>query len=240
MSEGYIARNPAKSRPLSSNVKRLMRLSRMEPQNPAVHKMQRQIQARDLMYCSLQGNVFMEAAAMGLKMDEFAPRYMNSQLAGVMDVSFSRAAGMETDALSNMLQIPLLLKSPATIVETLYWIDEIINNTREDENMSVALVHAVSDDTLRLPEALASLPEQAPPRVSQLEYAYWLGYLYRYECLMHEESSRMVYGAFSEKTMSRVYRELKKTDMMNESLPETAQRICEGLDRLLIEKIWKK
>lgn len=240
MSEGYIARNPAKSRPLSPNVKRLMRLSRMEPLNPAVQKVRRSFQARDLMYCNLQGNVFMEAAAMGFKMDEFAPRYMNSQLAGVIDVSFARAAGMEGDELSNMLKIPLLMKSPETIVETLYWIDEIIRESKADESMSVSLVRALTSHTPRLPAAIRELPEQAEPNVSYLEYAYWLGYIYRYECLMHEESSRMVYGAFPEKIMRRVYRELKKTRIMQGNLLEIAEQICEGLDNLLIEKIWKK
>ena len=240
MSEGYIARNPAKSRPLSPNVKRLMRLSRMEPKNPAVQMAPRPITARDLMYCHLQGNVFMEAAIMGLRMEEFAPRYMCSQLAGVIDVSFSRAAGIESDELSNMLKVPILLKSPETIVETLYWIDEIVRTAKEDENMSMALVHAISDDTPRLPQALREIPDQQPTKVSYLEYAYWLGYIYRYECLMHEESSRMVYGAFSEKTMHRVYRELKKMEIMEGNISENAPLICEGLDRLLVEKIWKK
>ena len=226
MSEGYIARNPAKSRPLSPNVKRLMRLSRMEPQNPAVQMAPRPITTRDLMYCHLQGKVFMEAAAMGLKMDEFAPRYMNSQLAGVIDVSFSRAAGIENDELSNMLKVPILLKSPETIVETLYWIDEIIRSAKDNENMSMAVVNAITDDTPRLPLALQEIREQQTAKVSYLEYAYWLGYIYRYECLMHEESSRMVYGAFSEKIMYRVYREIKKTDIMEGNLSDKACQIC--------------
>ena len=240
MNSGYIARNPAKSRPLSENVKRLMRLSRMAPQNPAVQKEQRLIQARDLMYCNLQGNVFMEAAVMGLKMKEFAPRYMNSQLAGVIDVSFSRSAGIDSDNLANMLKIPFLLKSPETIVETLYWIDEIIQETHSDENMSVALVHAINNDTPKLPEALRDLSDAEPVKVSYMEYAYWLGYIYRYECLLHEESSRMVYGAFPQKIMRRVYRELKKTDLMKQNLAEVAGTVCEGIDRLLVEKLWQK
>ena len=44
-------------------------------------------------------------------------------------------------------------------------------------------------------------------------YAYWLGFIYRCECLLHEESSRMVYGAFSERIMRRAYRELLKTEL---------------------------
>lgn len=44
------SRNPAKSRPLSANVKRLMRLARASPQNNQVIKVARQFTARDLAY----------------------------------------------------------------------------------------------------------------------------------------------------------------------------------------------
>lgn len=67
-----------------------------------------------------------------------------------------------------------------------------------------------------------------------MEYSYWLGYIYQYECLMHEESSRMVYGTFSEKTMRRIYRKVKKTELMKRDLPEVAGMICESMDRLLV------
>lgn len=239
MDEGYIVKNPARSRPLSPNVKRLMRQSRMAPQNPNVVKLERRFSGRDRLYCHLQGNVFMEAAAMGLAMADFAPEYMNSQLAGVIDVSFSRAAGMEDDALSNMLKIPMLLKSPETIVETLYWIKESIRSTGQHENKSAALVHAIQTDALRLPAALAELPRPETLKVSQLAYAYWLGYIYRCESLLHEESSRMVYGAFPEKIMQRAYQEIEKSALCQADLSECAMQICAGLDRLLVEKLWK-
>ena len=125
------SRNPAKSRPLSANVKRLMQLARASPQNPDVIKVSRPFTERDLAYCHKQGNLFMEAASMGFSMEDFAPRFMTSQLAGVFDVSFAAANGMENDELSNLLRVPMLLKSPETIVEALYWIDDIISNGAE-------------------------------------------------------------------------------------------------------------
>ena len=106
------SRNPAKSRPLSANVKRLMRLARASPQNSKVIKVARSFTARDLAYCHKQGALFMEAASMGFSMSDFAPLFMTSQLAGVFDVSFAAANGMENDELSNLLRIPLLLKNP--------------------------------------------------------------------------------------------------------------------------------
>ena len=114
-----MTKDPSRSRPLSDNVKRLMRASRMSPQNPNVTKMARHFEGRDYAYCDMQGGIFMEAAMKGRPMTEFVPMWMNSQLAGIFDVSFGAAGGMETDTFSNLLKIPLLIKDPGTIVDTL-------------------------------------------------------------------------------------------------------------------------
>jgi len=232
------SRNPAKSRPLSANVKRLMRLARASPLNNSVIKMQRKFSARDLAYCQKQGNLFMEAASMGFAMEDFAPLFMTSQLAGVFDVSFSAANGMENDALSNLLRIPMLLKSPESVVEALYWIDDIISKADDGQNKSLLLSQAYEEERLRLPPALAELPEEPNRNVDELSYAYWLGYIYRCECLMHEESSRMVYGAFSEEIMRKAYQELLNTSLGQRDLVDSAVEICGELDRQLVEKIW--
>ena len=232
------SRNPAKSRPLSANVKRLMRLARASPQNARVIKVARPFTARDLAYCHKQGSLFMEAASMGFSMESFAPLFMTSQLAGVFDVSFAAANGMENDELSNILRIPMLLKKPETIVEALYWIDDIISKAEDGQNKSLLLSQAYEAERLMLPPALAELPEEPNRDVDELSYAYWLGFIYRCECLLHEESSRMVYGAFSEKIMRRAYQELLKSPLGQQDLVDSALEICEGLDRLLVEKIW--
>lgn len=153
------SRNPAKSRPLSANVKRLMRLARASPQNSKVIKVARSFTARDLAYCHKQGALFMEAASMGFSMSDFAPLFMTSQLAGVFDVSFAAANGMENDELSNLLRIPLLLKNPQGIVEALYWIDDIISKADDVQNKSLLISRAYEEERLMLPPALAELPE---------------------------------------------------------------------------------
>ena len=232
------SRNPAKARPLSANVKRLMRLARSSPQNDQVIKVSRQFTARDLAYCHKQGNLFMEAASMGFTMAEFAPLYMTSQLSGVFDVSFSAANGMENDELSNLLRIPMLLKSPEAIVEALYWIDDIISKADDDQNKSLLISQACEADRLRLPPALAGLPDEPNRNVDDLAYAYWLGYIYRCECLLHEESSRMVYGAFEEPVMRAAYQELLHSPLGEGNLVDNAVEICRELDRALVEKIW--
>ena len=232
------SRNPAKARPLSANVKRIMRMARSAPKNDNIIKMSRAFTARDLAYCRKQGDLFMEAASMGFSMSDFAPLFMSSQLAGVFDVSFSAANGMENDDLSNLLRIPVLLKTPETIVETLYWIDGIISKAEEGQNKSLLLSRAYEAEQLSLPPALAELPEEPNRNVDDLAYAYWLGFIYRCECLLHEESSRMVYGAFSEKIMHKAYLELLHSPLGKQDLVESALEICAELDRLLVEKIW--
>ena len=96
-------KNPARSRPLSANVKRLMKMARESPQNPDVEKIEREFTARDLAYCDMQGNIFMAAVDQDIPMDDFAPIFMNSQLAGVIDYSFSRAGNMEEDDIYDVL-----------------------------------------------------------------------------------------------------------------------------------------
>ena len=230
-----MSRDPAKSRPLSANVMRLMRLSRASPKNSQVVKYGRSVAIPDIVSCTKQGNLFMEAASMGFSMQDFAPKFMNSQLAGIFDVTFSESNG--ADGLSSFLQIPMLLKSPELIVETLYWIDDVVERTQE-HNKTAAIVSAYESDVMRLPEALEALPEEPNRNISELAYAYWLGYMYRYECLMHEESSRMVYGVFTEAIMREAYRKLLASPMGNRDLAESAGDICAELDRLLIEVLW--
>ena len=234
----YTSKNPAKSRPLSANVKRLMRLARASPQNGNVVKVGRQFSIRDLAYCNKQGSLFMEAASMGFAMRDFAPLYMTSQIAGIFDVYFSTSNGVGSNELFDLIRIPMLLKSPETVVEALYWIDDIIERAEDGENKSLLISRAYEAETLKLPPALAGLPEEPNRNVDELAYAYWLGYIYRCECLMHEESSRMVYGAFSEEIMWEAYRRLLDSPMGQRDLVDSAVEICQELDRLLVEKLW--
>ena len=238
----YIARNPARSRPLSANVKRLMKMARESPLNPSVEKIEREFTARDLAYCDMQGNIFMAALDQGIPMSEFAPIYMNSQLAGVIDYSFSRAGGMEEDDLSTYLRMPVLLKSPALIVETVMWLDEIVRKMHPGENLNMAVVNALKEEAPS--ESSEPLTEGSwqsadlKALTDDYEYAYWLGYIYRCECHMHDESSCMVYGAFDEGFMRDFYGKLALDD--DTALTECAPEICRRLDALLVGRLWKK
>ena len=279
-----MTKDPARSRPLSANVKRLMKASRMSPENPDVIKMARNFEARDYVYCDMQGSIFMEAAMKGRPMTEFAPLWMNSQMAGIFDVSFGAAGGMETDRFANLLKIPLLLKTPEKIVDTLYWVDMVV---RDQENKAMALYQAMMSlpsgeapdmSSLKLPPAItgaiAAIKEKAPTMLtddtsapkeqneeqaekrkipppseyhvpqgesadlSGMEYAYWLGFIYRCESLMHEESSHMVYGAFDEAFMWKYYQQYLARDIAQKDLAETALEICKDIDKILVTQIW--
>ena len=246
-----MSRNPAHSRPLSRNVKRLMRMARESPQNPAVAKVDRGFSTRDLVYCDMQGNIFMAAIDRGLTMGDFAPIYMNSQLAGVIDYSFSRAGRMEDDDISNYLRMPILLKSPTVIVDTVLWLHDIVCRTAPGDSLNVAVVTALSKDDPEK-DTPAKDDTEKDGKVGQTysrentdfkaladdyEYAYWLGYIYRCECHMHDESSRMVYGAFNEAFMKEFYSKL--TFDADVTLTECAPEICRRMDALLVGKMWK-
>ena len=247
-----IIKNPARARPLSSNVKRLMKMARESPRNPNVEVIERPFTDRDLAYCDLQGSIFMAAVDRGIPMAEFAPLYMTSQFAGVVDYSFSRAGGLEDDDLANYLRIPMLLKSPVTIVDTVVWLSQIAGDLFSGENASLAIVNALNrspdvnaapagGSAPGVPDKSQAVPDAAAPNIEQLadeyEYAYWLGFIYRCECHMHDESSRMVFGAFSEPFMRDFYRNLQTGDDI--ALAECAPEICRQLDALLVGKLWK-
>lgn len=240
-------KNPAKSRPLSANVRRLMTMAREAPQNPDVEKIGRRFTERDLAYCDMQGNVFMAAIDRGVPMEIFAPLYMTSQLAGVMDHSFSVAGGMETDDLSGLLQVPMLLKSPEMLVDVVVWLNNIVSRLDKGKSANQAVVEAcIREDAASLPEAIEVEVGKVPEEIDigsltdEYEYAYWLGYIYRYECLLHDESSRMVYGAFSEKFMRDTYEQMFAGDAGEGiALVECAEEICRRLDSLLIGRLWK-
>ena len=241
-------KNPARSRPLSRNVKRLMRMARESPLNPDVEKIEREFTERDLAYCDMQGSIFMAAVDRDIPMSEFAPVFMNSQLAGVIDYSFSCAGGMEEDDISNYLRMPVLLKSPSIIVDTVMWLNRIVRGVDPGESMNLAIVKALNDETDdETPDELPGQARDSPlptgvPDIRKLadeyEYAYWLGYVYRCECHLHDESSRMVYGAFSEAFMRDFYGKLAFNEEV--SLVECAPEICRRLDALLVGKLWRK
>lgn len=239
-----------------------MTRAREAPLNPSVQKIERKFTERDLAYCDMQGQVFMAALDRGLTVEAFAPIYMNSQIAGVMDHSFACVGGYEKDDLSKLLQVPLLLKSPDVIVDVVIWINNIVSALETDESANAAVVQACIDEaaiSARLERSVppdmsgqCTSPEQnAPPEQSAAtddiealadayEYAYWLGYIYRYECLLHDESSRMVYGAFSEAFMRETYAQLLESGIRDEALSACAMEICRRLDMLLIGKLWKE
>ena len=232
-----MSRDPARSRPLSANVKRMMWLERAAPRNTKVLNAERIWTENDYIYCHKQGQLFMEAAAMGFSMESFVPLYMNSQLAGVIDYNFSTSNGAG-HGLCDLLKIPALLQNPRSIIESLYWIEEILEAAEETDNKSLLLAHAYEAEMKHTPKALLELPDNENSNIDELSYAYWLGYIYRCECIMHDESSRMVYSAFSEQIMREAYDNVVNSPMKSRNLSDCAKEICADLDKLLVEKIW--
>jgi hypothetical protein len=141
-------------------------------------------------------------------------------------------------ALSELLQIPALMQNPRSLIESLYWIEEILEDADEGANKSMVLAHAYEADLKHTPKALLALPETENSNIDELSYAYWLGYIYRCECIMHDESSRMVYSAFTEDIMREAYKTVVSSQMNEQNLSDCAKEICADLDRMLVEEIW--
>lgn len=154
-----------------------------------------------------------------------------------IDYNFSTSNGAN-HALADLLQIPALLEKPRTIIESLYWIEEILEKAEDGENKSLILAKAYEADMKHTPKALLELPKTENSNIEELSYAYWIGYIYRCECIMHDESSRMVYSAFTEDIMRKAYTKVVNSSMNQRNLSDCAKEICAELDRLLVEKIW--
>ena len=251
-----IIRNPARTRPLSNNVKRLMRESRASPQNPDIVKSGRTLGEKDMAFCDLQGCIFMCAVDRGLDMELFAPLFMNSQLSALIDFSFFHPGcqGPEVE----YLKIPLLLKSPELIVDVLLWIEGIVANKDADETARAALVKALSAETpdddesgnagegghsaviaddgrlIAVDDCDSNSDIDLDELTAQYEYAYLLGYIYRYESLLHEEASRMVYAVLDEPFMRETFDQMDLDDV---NLADCAGEICERLDQLIINNL---
>ena len=215
-------RNPAKSRPLSKNVKRLMAMAREAGGDTGMYSVARAFTGREEEFCRLQGEIFREAYRKGHDLESFSELFMTSQMATAFDHSFFRPDGENNG-------IPMMMGSPGDVVEVLYEIDRIVRDAAEGADP----VKAVMEVERERGWACLSQPCTTPVGDGGGDYAYWLGYVYRCECLMHEESSRMVYGAFPEKVMRDVYLE---TGSPGEVGLSGALEVCSGLDRRFTEE----
>lgn len=234
-----IIRNPAKARPLSKNVKRLMVMARETPANPNVQFIERPFTDREETFCAYQAEIFVKGLEKGYSLKDFSSLYMTSQLAGVIDFYFfrpeerGRSASIVGDSFSvisdgevlNNINIPVLMESPEMIVNILYEIDHIMAGLANGEDAVKTFLNAQNKNGVFGGSPL-DVPEN-PVDHQEEEYAYWLGYIYRCECLMHEESSRMVFGAFPEEFMREAYKTLSHDTAH-------ALEICRELDRRLV------
>jgi hypothetical protein len=110
-----------------------------------------------------------------------------------------------------------------------------VRSVAPGQSANIAIVQALNE------EAAVQADTPPPPEVDdperladEYEYAYWLGYIYRWQCHLHEESSRMVYGAFDEGFMRDFYGRLDLDRDL--TLVEAAPEICRQMDDLLIGK----
>ena len=128
-----------------------------------------------------------------------------------------------------------MLKSPELIVDALLWIEGIVTKKDTSETARSALINALSrgessDDSL-MAISDTVLPMGIGELTAKYEYAYWLGYIYRYESLLHEEASRMVYAVLEEPFMRKTFAQMDFGDI---NLSDCAREICQRLDQLIL------
>ena len=135
------------------------------------------------------------------------------------------------------------------IVDVVMWLDQVVSGVDPGESTNMAVVKACLDDGIiqetsqdtiqdgNVDRSSDALPTDERALADLYEYAYWLGYIYRCECHMHDESSRMVYGAFNEKFMRDFYHQLSLDN--DTALIDCAPEICRRLDVLLVGKLWR-
>ena len=134
----------------------------------------------------------------------------------------------------------MLLKSPDLIVDVLLWIEGIVRKLSDDESPRAAIVREVNSDAPEVvdapfyPDTEDSDFTDISALAEKYAYAYWLGYIYRYESLLHEEASRMVFEVLDECIMRETYEQL---DFGDANLSECAPEICRRLDLLIINKL---
>jgi len=245
--------DPLWSRELSENEKRLIWNERMMPENPDVRKITYNLPERDAVFCHKQGMVFMEAADQGMEMNIFAPMYMQSQLAGLIDHECRKMGNG-----INLFQIDVVMETPEIIVGLLFWFEDFRKKLiagdigahillqeaafmleSSNENLSKMMkIPSEQEIALLGPGKTIELatPEQQNRHAEYLEYAYWLGYIYRHESIIHEEDSRMVYYVFSEDVMHNWF--FSRNEDVNR-LETEAGKTCEMLDKYLVDVLWK-
>jgi len=130
--------------------------------------------------------------------------------------------------------MPLLLKTPLTLVDIVMWLNQKTGKLDISQNASAVVMEACTSESEKIcpPES-----EDVIVTPEEYEYAYWLGYIYRCESLLHDESSRMVHGAFREDMMRKFYEDHKEETI---DLDENAVTVCHELDQWLLEELWKE
>ena len=197
-----------------------MAMAREEACESGLYSVPRSFADGEEEYCRLQGEIFREAVKKGHDLESFSEMFMTSRLATKIDYSFFRPGKVDA--------VGVMMGDPAMVVGTLYEVDRIVKNLEDGSDPGQAVM-AVDWGHLRETEGATPTLDK-----SEAAYAFWLGFIYRCECLIHEESSRMVYGAFPEPVMRGVH-EGKPSDETGLTMAK-ALEICTGLDAMFVKE----
>ena len=184
-----------------------------------IETISREITEHDLYYCHLQGMIFRTAAEQKISMGWFSRKYMYSRVTMRMESECAQAGTRK--GLELTFSSPLSMNSPETIVEMVLRLDRLPERKAGEKKLS----ELMASGELDLTETDVERSEMENP-----DYAYWLGYVYRYEAFLHDESSRNIFERLKESFMREFYDRISKTG--NIQLPEHAAQICQRIDAM--------
>ena len=188
-----------------------------------VEKIPRNFTEHDHVYCDMQGQIFRAGINMGVRIRQFTDAFMMSRVTAVMDYDCSRTAGSEENVFNSLI----LMEEPRAVADLVMMMTRIPARKAGDRTIQEMLKE---DGTLKLDARFEPTSDERDDPV----YAYWLGYIYRYECLLRSECSLDIYARYSEELLHDFYVQASSAGEMR--LPEDAAEICSRIERMRTEK----
>ena len=166
-----------------------------------IERIPRAITDAELSLCDRQGQVFSQARQYGLDPNRYADLFMNSPVASLLDGGCAHAG---LDQGETLAAYPLLAVTADDLFKTTL---TLARSDKPDAESGLSALEGVSQD-----------------------YAYWLGYMYRYRQLLSCVPSRFVVRELPEPFMRDLYQRLREAGEI--TLPDSAPEICRRIELL--------
>jgi hypothetical protein len=184
-----------------------------------VEKIPRIFNEHDQVYCDMQGQIFRAGINMGVRTEVFADAFMHSRITAVMDYDCTRTSARQENVFDSLI----LMEEPQAVADLVMMMIRIPARKAGSKTIQEMMKE---DGTLMLEARFEPESDKRDDPV----YAYWLGYIYRYECFLRNECSLDIYNRYSEQLLHNFY--MQATEVGEIHLPEDAAEICSRIERL--------